>query len=322
MKRIMQDNKVAAGFTLVVALFIGVVLLFGGVLPDGNKTPKPIAEECVPTTENPCVGNDGNTDPVFDTVQNWRELVTVVENENAEWYKECMETRIGVTWDQAQQYAELVDQGNDLRLVLVSNASTSDESALAQLKDQGFTGLEDQPIVRVSSFRNTRGLPSDRCSSFGDGRSQVRVSLAIPNDVKDMTKGLNHNKGVLAMCSNPWDLVPVGEPPTTVVTNPPPATTVPPDTTVTTQPPSSTTTVPSTTTTTVCQSGKCVPPTTVAPPPTTVPPATTTTQPATGGQGTAGDGATNTTQSPTTTAPAPAPPTTAPPTTDPPPPAP
>ncbi|MBI1857334.1 hypothetical protein HY003_04165 [Candidatus Saccharibacteria bacterium] len=74
----------------------------------------------------------------------------------------------------------------------------------------------------------------------------MRISLAVPVDPNDITKGVHDDRGVLGMCSNPWKETP----PTTSTTTPP------------TTMPSSTTTMPSPTTTTM---------------PTTVPPTTTTT---------------------------------------------
>ena len=295
----------ALGVALLAAAFTLVVGNIVGLAPEDNAAAN---DDSGPTL----IGNEDNTNPVFETVQDWNDLVQTVENEGAEWYKQCLGERIGVTWEQARQYAGLEDQGHDLRFIVISNSRTSDEEARAELANRGFPKVENLPIVRVNGFSNTAGLPSDRCKPFGDGRNQVRVSLGIPVDTNDLSKGLLTNKGVLAMCSNPF-LIP---PPPTKET-----TTTPPGETTTTTRPTTSTTQPPTTTTTVCKSGKCEPPTTVAPPPTTAPPRTTTTQPNNGGQGDSGDGATNTTSPPTTQSPpATSPPTTTPPGPPPPPP--
>jgi len=210
--------------SLVVLLAIGLLV---GSSTNASGTP------VVFGPEHPAAGNDNNTDPVFSTVQNWRELVKAVEKQDAGWYKDCLAARTGVTWEQAQQYAALVDQGHDLRFILVSNSSVSDDQARQMLRDRGIPNVDNLPITRLNSFRNTRGLPQDKCQAFGDERSQVRVSLAIPNDVNDLSKGVHKDKGVLAMCSNPWDIPPPGETPPPAETNQPPTTTTqPPGTTI------------------------------------------------------------------------------------------
>jgi len=291
--------------TSVIAIAGGGLLLLL-LLTVGSVVPNPFNTSVPPAfgAENPAVGNEDNTNPVFDTVQNWRDLVTAVENEQAEWYKQCLQTRIGVSWDQAQAYAKLVDQGNDLRFILVSNTSVSDVQARQMLKDKGIPSVDNLKVVRVNGFTNTQGLPADKCQAFGDARSQVRIALAVPIDVNDPKKGIHTDKGVLGMCSNPFN-IPSGPTPAA-----PPPTTSPPTTVPTTVPPTTTTTRP-------CSSGKCTPPTTVAPPPTTTPqPSTTTTLPS----GDSGDGAGELPPPPTTVAPTPAPPDTSPPTTNPPPP--
>jgi hypothetical protein len=331
--------------TPIVALVAAIGLLAGGlgVWKNHDDESNPRRNRARVTTEaasdnHPLVGNQGNVDPVLSTVQNWRELVQAVEGKE-EWYKGCLQSRIGVTWDQARQYAGLVDQGQDLRFILVSNSSVSDERARRMLRDEGIPNVDKLQVVRVNGFENTRGLPTDRCNTWpNDPRSQVRVSLAIPKDVNDVTKGFDQSRGVLAMCSNPWKIHQVAPPATTKPKpKPAPTTTVPrkgtPPTTV--PAPTTTTTRPvvTTTTTTTPPCFNCVtsttlgrkgtPATTTPPPPTTSAPPATSPPTTTAGSPTtvqAGDGATNTSAPPTTTAPAPAPPTTSSPSTTPPPP--
>jgi hypothetical protein len=231
MKRIRQatdwvtSHKLVSG-TIAAAGITSFVLVFLGGTGSNASVPEPTPAAATSPT-NPLVGNQGNDQPVLDTVEDWRDLVDAVNRDDLQWYRDCLKGRIEVTWEQAERYAQLVDEGHDLRFILVSNSSISDETARQRLKDQGFDDVDDLKVVRVPGFRNTRGLPSDRCNPFGDERSQVRLSLAVPKDVNDLSKGFHEDRGVLAMCSNPWDLFPPVEITTTTTTTSTTTTTTP-----------------------------------------------------------------------------------------------
>jgi len=231
-----------------------------------STTTAPPADDPTGTPGDPCVGSQCNTNPVLSEVRSWTELVKAVEAEpdGGQWYWGDLQQFNGISEESARSAAELEKQGNDLRLILISNDQVSDSDARAQLKAQGVEGVDGLPIVRVNGFINTRGLPHDRMEPFQDDRSQVRVSLALPLNWNDLSKGLESTRGVLTMCANGWKLkseTPVTAPPATPTprqptpTSPPvtpttrpyvPPTTAPP----TTQPPTTTTTRPPTTTTT------------------------------------------------------------------------
>lgn len=207
-------------------------------------------------SENPAVGSEDNTDPVVpEEFQDWTDVEQFLTQEGSDWYADCLQTRIGISREQVSKYADFVRDGHDLRFIVKSNTSISDEEARERLDDAGVDNVEQLPIRVLNGFENTRGLPSDRCNPFGDDRSQVRVSLAIPVDDNDISKGVDQNRGVLAMCGNPWKLPPetppappTGAPPVTAPPVSPPPGTGPPPTAppVTTGPPP---TVPPTTTT-------------------------------------------------------------------------
>lgn len=232
--------------TAVGAALVAILIVIGAVLVSVNNNADGAPVSFGP--DNPAAGSQDNTNPVVpEEFQNWTDVSAFLSQEGSQWYADCLQMRVGVSREQVGKYANMVKQGHDLRFIVVSNSSVSDEQARALLKDQGVKEVDELPIKRLNGFRNTQGLPEDRCNPFGDSRSQVRVSLAIPRDENDLTKGVHDDKGVLAMCGNPWDIPPAppeGGPPATV---PPP-----------TSPPK-------------------VPPT--SPPPTTVPPPTTTTIP-------------------------------------------
>jgi hypothetical protein len=255
-----MKRHVAIGAVLTTALvaFVVVVLLLGGTSQqaDGASatsgttpgTASPGTPVPFGTPDKPLVGDQDNTNPVLDTVQNWRQLVQAVEGKQ-DWYKQCLQDRTPshVTWDQARQFADLVDQGHDLRFMLVSNSSVSDDQARQMLKDRGIVNVDNLPIKRVNGFQNTQGLPADRCQAFGDSRSQVRLALAVPNDPNDLNKGIREDEGVLGMCANPFNLLIESPPPTTPSGGPstpgeslpPNNSTVPPEETTTTKPPTS-----------------------------------------------------------------------------------
>jgi hypothetical protein len=192
----------------LLAVFVALLLAGGAAYVIGDDDNG--NSDTVGKVPGVAVGNQDNQDPVFETVQSWSDLVAAVENEGAGWYQECLANRIGVSWEQAQHYANLVRSGEwDLRFILISNAdNTSDEQARAALAAQGISNVEALPVVRVNGFENTRGIPEDRCQAFGDARAQVRVSLGIPVDPNDPSKGMDPTRGVLANCSNPWKLLP------------------------------------------------------------------------------------------------------------------
>jgi len=194
------------------------------------------------TPDDPYVGNAGNTNPVLSEVASYQSLVKalVAQPGRGVWYTDDLQRFNGISRDDILRAAELEKQGNDLRFILISNSGISDAEARAQLKAEGVKEIDRLPIVRVNGFINTRGLPDARMDPFEDNRSQVRVSLGIPNDWNDLSKGLQADRGILTMCGNGWKKPPARTP----------TTTAPPVVTTTTAPPVTTTTRPVVTTTT------------------------------------------------------------------------
>lgn len=213
------------------------------------------------TSGDPYVGNQGNTNPVLSEVRSYQSLVKalVAQPGRGKWYTDDLQQFNGITRDDILRAAKLEKQGHDLRFILVSRTNKTDAEARAQLKAEGVKEVERLPIVRVNGFTNTQGLPNDRMDPWPDDRSQVRVSLGIPVDWSNLSKGLQADHGILTMCGNGWKLKEVREaPPATTV--PETHTTQPSVTTTTTaqppgKPPTTTTTLPVVTTTAPCPPG-------------------------------------------------------------------
>ncbi len=184
----------------IVATILALVLgLTVGASNSSNSKTVPLGKP-----GNPCVGNQCNTHPVLSTVQSWPDLVQAAKHNTA--YQSCLQNRIGVSWEQAQQYAALVKQGYDLRAILVSNEMVSDDQARKMLAKAGIHNTSDLKVIRVGGFENTMSLPKNGCLPFDDERSQVRLTLTVPIDVKHvLQKGVYQDRGVLGLCSNPWN---------------------------------------------------------------------------------------------------------------------
>lgn len=238
---------------------------------DATTTTEAPATDPTATPDDPLVDDEGNTNPVLSEVRSYRSLVKalVAESGRGKWYTDDLQQFNGITRDDILRAVKLEEQGHDLRLILMSNTNLTDGEARAQLKAQGVKEVDRLPIVRVNGFINTRGLPNDRMNPFEDNRSQVRVSLGIPNDWNDLSKGLQADRGILTMCGNGWKLKKVSAPVA------PPATPVKPKAPTPTQPPATVPpTSPPVTQPPVTQPPTTAPPVTTTRPPTTVPPKT------------------------------------------------
>jgi hypothetical protein len=233
-----------------------LLLLVGSVVPGipGFGTPASASECDGVTIESPAVGNDCNEDPVSpEEFQDWEDVYRFGADNQNQWYFDCLQTRIGVSREDVRRYAELERQGHVLTGILVSNTNATLEEARAKLKGDGVDDVDRLTEMRKwNGFENTRGIGSNRCSPFGDGKPQIRLILLVPLDVDDVNKGFHQDRGVLGMCGNPAKLTPEPVPPPPPPRRDNPTTTTTPRVTTTTVPgPTTTTTVPSTTTTTV-----------------------------------------------------------------------
>jgi len=241
-----NKRRLAAGAVLfsMLLFFTGIPGIFPGI-----STPASASECENLTAESPAVGDDCNEDPVSpEEFQDWEDVYRFGADGQNQWYFDCLQTRLGVSRDDVRRYKELEREGQELRGIVISNTNVTDEAARDKLKNDGVEDVDRiREIIRLQGFENTRGIDSDRCNPFGDGRPQVRLTLLIPVDVNDMSKGVHRDRGVLGMCGNPW------KPPAQPVSPPPPPGTPPPENPPPTTPPPTT-----------------PPPTT--PPPTTPPP--------------------------------------------------
>ena len=215
-----STSTLAILLVVLVVVFLATMLGFSTCGASSGAT-SDTASTSTGTSDAPLVGSDGNIDPLLlEEAESWTDLVVAIETmSNGQWYKDCLRQRIGLTWEQVKSFAAAEQrEGYAFRLILVSNASVTDAEAREALYNKGgYTDLERCPVVRVSGFNNTR-LYDGRWAEFWDERCQVRLSLAIPIDSCDISKGYILDRGVLVMCGNPWDLP--KEPPVTTPTTP------------------------------------------------------------------------------------------------------
>lgn len=245
-----NKRRAAAGVIMIAMLlfFTGIPGLIPGI---ANSTPASATECDNLTAESPAVGNDCNEDPVSpDEFQDWKDVQRFGKDNQNQWYFDCLQTRLGISRDDVRKYSELEGQGHDLRGIFISNTNPSEEAARDKLEADGVKDVDKiKYVIRLNGFQNTNGLGSNRCTPFDDGRPQVRLTLLIPKDVSDMSKGVHTDRGVLGMCGNPWNVpaqpVPAPPPPPKKEPKPEPKptpTTAPPVTTTTAPPPVTTTT--------------------------------------------------------------------------------
>lgn len=220
--------------TVVCLALVGVAIV---AVRATQTDPAPVAVSQTTSVQEGAVqstlfGTEQNADPVVDRpMENWRELVNWVNSNGADWYKQCLTSRNGVTWAQAEHYAQLVDQGQDLRWILPSNTQVSDDQAKQELRQRGVPNVDNLTVHRQNGVDNTRGIDVHGCQPWRDERSQVRVVLAVLVDDADPAKGIDYSRGVLPMCGNPLGNRPSVPPalPATPIDQPPPCNCTPPE---------------------------------------------------------------------------------------------
>lgn len=186
----------------------------------------------------------------------WSELDDLYGDQK--WYTSCANTNLDMNWDTDVPKIVSTEDKHDNRFILAVNTSAklTDDQIRQQASSDGNPNTDKLPVVRVGSIINTRHLSSNRCDTFIDERSMIRVSLGkVVFDAKGQFKSLEMDKGAFVDCHNLWRLPKSAPVPTTPPTTPKPGASTPPGTT----PPS--TTPPRTTPPTTQPPGTCKPPT-------------------------------------------------------------
>lgn len=177
----------------------------------------------------------------------WADLLDLFGDQK--WYINCANTNLDMDWYHDAPKYTTTEAAHDNRFILAVNTSAklTDDQIRQRAAADGNPNTGKLSVVRTPSIINTRHLAQDRCDTFVDSRSMIRVSLGkVVFDSQGQFKSLEQDKGVFVDCHNLWQLpksAPVPTTPPTPGTSTPPGAT-PPGTTPphtvppTTRPPS------------------------------------------------------------------------------------
>ncbi len=162
----------------------------------------------------------------------WSELNELYGNQK--WYTDCANSNLDMDWNKDVPKFTSTESEHQSRFILAvnTNAKMTDAQIRQQASDDGNPNVDNLPIMRVGSIINTRHLSQNRCDTFIDARSMIRVSLGkFVYDSKGQFASLEMDKGAFVDCHNLWRLPKSAPVPTTPPTTPKPGTSTPPGTT-------------------------------------------------------------------------------------------
>lgn len=197
------------GAMLVLAAIIIVTVAFAYGGNQTSSSPKTQATPSAsPLPSVPLIGPDDTVPALIPQgIKSWRGVYAY--GQKHPWYKKAVRDA-GISWRTVRKCVTLEKRGYKLSAILVVNWSgLSKKEAKRKLSSKGYHNLERMSVVYHDGIRNRWLKPKSfpKWGRFWDNRRQIRVTLLVPIDFGDLSKGMRTDRGVLVHCGNPWDLL-------------------------------------------------------------------------------------------------------------------